>query len=47
MKQVSIETAQSKFDWAVLQKLPGKTIILGTLDLSDITIENLETSSPA
>src|SRR6185437_7340022 len=31
IKQVSIETAQSKLDCAVLDKLPGKTIILGTL----------------
>ena len=28
---------------AVLEKLPGKTIILGTLDLSDMTIEKPET----
>jgi 5-methyltetrahydropteroyltriglutamate--homocysteine methyltransferase len=27
----------------VLEKLPGKTIILGTLDLSDMTIEKPET----
>jgi 5-methyltetrahydropteroyltriglutamate--homocysteine methyltransferase len=27
----------------VLQKLPGKTIILGTLDLSDMKIETPET----
>ena len=39
VQQVSIETAQSKLDCAVLQKLPGKTIILGTLDLSDLRIE--------
>jgi 5-methyltetrahydropteroyltriglutamate--homocysteine methyltransferase len=43
VKQVSIETAQSKLDCAVLEKLPGKTIILGTLDLSDMTIEKPET----
>jgi 5-methyltetrahydropteroyltriglutamate--homocysteine methyltransferase len=41
--QVSIETAQSNLDCAVLEKLPGKTIILGTLDLSDMTIETPET----
>jgi 5-methyltetrahydropteroyltriglutamate--homocysteine methyltransferase len=41
--QVSIETAQSKLDCAVLDKLPGKTIILGTLDLSDMAIETPET----
>jgi 5-methyltetrahydropteroyltriglutamate--homocysteine methyltransferase len=43
VKQVSIETAQSKLDCAVLKKLPGKTIILGTLDLSDMAIEKPET----
>jgi 5-methyltetrahydropteroyltriglutamate--homocysteine methyltransferase len=43
VQQVSIETAQSKLDCAVLEKLPGKTIILGTLDLSDMTIETPET----
>jgi 5-methyltetrahydropteroyltriglutamate--homocysteine methyltransferase len=42
IKQVSIETAQSKLDCAVLDKLPGKTIILGTLDLSDMAIEKPE-----
>jgi 5-methyltetrahydropteroyltriglutamate--homocysteine methyltransferase len=43
VQQVSIETAQSKLDCAVLEKLPGKTIILGTLDLSDMAIEKPET----
>jgi 5-methyltetrahydropteroyltriglutamate--homocysteine methyltransferase len=42
VQQISIETAQSKLDCAVLEKLPGKTIILGTLDLSDMTIETPE-----
>ncbi len=42
VQQVSIETAQSKLDCAVLEKLSGKTIILGTLDLSDMTIEKPE-----
>jgi 5-methyltetrahydropteroyltriglutamate--homocysteine methyltransferase len=36
---VSIETAQSGLDPAVLEKLPGKTIILGVLDLSDHAVE--------
>src|SRR5688572_13207488 len=36
VKQVSIETAQSKLDCAVLETLPGKTILLGVLDLSDM-----------
>jgi len=40
---VSIETAQSGLDCSVLTTLPGKTIILGTLDLSDMTIETPET----
>src|SRR5215472_2278489 len=43
VKQVSIETAQSNLDCSVLQKLAGKTIILGTLDLSDMAIETPET----
>ena len=43
VQQVSIETAQSKLDCAVLDKLAGKTIILGTLDLSDMAIEKPET----
>ena len=34
VQQISIETAQSKLDCAVLEKLPGKTIMLGVLDLS-------------
>jgi 5-methyltetrahydropteroyltriglutamate--homocysteine methyltransferase len=40
--QVSIETAQSKLDCAVLEKLPGKTILLGVLDLSDMAVETPE-----
>jgi 5-methyltetrahydropteroyltriglutamate--homocysteine methyltransferase len=38
-----IETAQSGLDCSVLKTLPGKTIILGTLDLSDMAIETAET----
>ena len=38
-KQVSIETAQSNLDTAVLAKLPGKKIMVGCIDLSDMTIE--------
>jgi 5-methyltetrahydropteroyltriglutamate--homocysteine methyltransferase len=41
--QVSVETAQSGLDCAVLTKLPGKTIILGTLDLSDMKVETPDT----
>jgi 5-methyltetrahydropteroyltriglutamate--homocysteine methyltransferase len=43
VQQISIETAQSKLDCAVLEKLPMKTIILGVLDLSDMTVETPET----
>jgi 5-methyltetrahydropteroyltriglutamate--homocysteine methyltransferase len=41
--QVSIETAQSNLDCSVLQKLPGKKILLGTIDLSDMNVESPET----
>jgi 5-methyltetrahydropteroyltriglutamate--homocysteine methyltransferase len=41
--QVSIETAQSNLDDAVLEELPGKTIILGVLDLDDHAVETPET----
>ncbi len=43
VNQVSIETAQSNLDCKVLETLPGKTIILGVLDLSDMTVEAPET----
>jgi 5-methyltetrahydropteroyltriglutamate--homocysteine methyltransferase len=38
-RQVSIETAQSNLDCAVLEKLTGKTIMVGVLDLNDMTVE--------
>ncbi len=38
-KQVSLETAQSKLDCSVLEELDGKKILLGVLDLSDMTVE--------
>jgi 5-methyltetrahydropteroyltriglutamate--homocysteine methyltransferase len=41
--QISIETAQSSLDCSILRKLPGKTIILGVLDLSNNNIEQPET----
>jgi 5-methyltetrahydropteroyltriglutamate--homocysteine methyltransferase len=41
--QVSIEAAQPKLDLSVLQQLPSKTIILGVIDLSDMTVETPET----
>ncbi len=40
--QISIETAQSGLDCAVLADLAGKTIILGVLDLNDATVETPE-----
>lgn len=43
INQVSIETAQSNLDCKVLETLPGKTIILGVLDLSDMSVEAPET----
>src|SRR5581483_3756136 len=41
--QVSIEAAQPRLDLKVLEKLPSKTIILGVIDLSDLTVETPET----
>ncbi|MEE8446001.1 MAG: uroporphyrinogen decarboxylase family protein [Alphaproteobacteria bacterium] len=40
--QVSIETAQSGLDCKVLETLPDKTIILGVIDLDDMTVETPE-----
>jgi len=42
VQQISIETAQSALDCSVLEKLPGKTILLGVLDLSTNEIETQE-----
>ena len=38
-KQVSLETAQSKLDCSALSDLKGKKILLGVLDLADMTVE--------
>src|SRR5579862_18308 len=38
-QQISIEAAQPKLDLKVLKQLPSKTIILGVIDLSDMTVE--------
>ena len=38
-QQVSIETAQSNLDCQVLTQLPGKQIMVGCLDLSDMAVE--------
>jgi 5-methyltetrahydropteroyltriglutamate--homocysteine methyltransferase len=43
LDQVSIETAQSGLDLAVLDALPDKTIILGALDLSTDEVETPDT----
>jgi 5-methyltetrahydropteroyltriglutamate--homocysteine methyltransferase len=40
--QVSVETAQSKLDCAVLARLERKQIMVGCLDLNDITVETPE-----
>jgi 5-methyltetrahydropteroyltriglutamate--homocysteine methyltransferase len=42
-KQVSIETAQSSLDCAVLRQLPGKKILLGVIDLNDMAVETPDT----
>jgi 5-methyltetrahydropteroyltriglutamate--homocysteine methyltransferase len=42
-QQVSVETAQSRLDCAVLAALDGKQIMVGCLDLSDLTVETPET----
>ncbi len=41
-QQISIETAQSKLDCAVLEQLRGKQIIVGCIDLSDMQVETPE-----
>ena len=41
--QVSIETAQSGLDTSVLRDLPGKTVLLGVIDLSDPAVEDAAT----
>ncbi|HSV21916.1 MAG TPA: uroporphyrinogen decarboxylase family protein [Xanthobacteraceae bacterium] len=42
-QQISIEAAQPRLDLKVLRNLPGKTIILGVIDLADLTIETPQT----
>ncbi len=41
--QISVETAQSHLDCAVLAELPGKKIMVGCIDLSDMIVESPET----
>jgi 5-methyltetrahydropteroyltriglutamate--homocysteine methyltransferase len=43
VRQVSIETAQASLDCAVLSRLGGKQIMVGCLDLNDMTVETPET----
>jgi 5-methyltetrahydropteroyltriglutamate--homocysteine methyltransferase len=40
--QISVEAAQPKLDLTVLERLPSKDIILGVIDLSDMTVETPE-----
>jgi 5-methyltetrahydropteroyltriglutamate--homocysteine methyltransferase len=42
VEQISIETAQSNLDTSVLESLPGKTIIVGVLDLGSVEVESPE-----
>ena len=42
-RQVSVETAQSHLDCEVLSGLAGKQIMVGAIDLSDMTVESPET----
>ncbi len=42
-QQISVETAQSRLDCEVLSKLAGKQIMVGAIDLSDMTVESAET----
>ena len=42
-RQISVETAQSHLDCAVLAKLGDKQIMVGAIDLSDMTVESPET----
>ena len=42
VQQISIEAAQPGLDLSVLKELPGKTVILGVLDLGDKNIESPE-----
>jgi 5-methyltetrahydropteroyltriglutamate--homocysteine methyltransferase len=41
--QVSIETAQSNLDCSALEDIRGKQVILGVIDLSDMTVETPQT----
>jgi len=38
-QQISIEAAQPRLDLQILRQLPSKTIVLGVIDLADMTVE--------
>jgi 5-methyltetrahydropteroyltriglutamate--homocysteine methyltransferase len=40
--QISIEAAQPRLDPAILEQLPSTTVILGVLDLGDMTVEDVD-----
>lgn len=42
-QMVSIETAQSGLDCAILKELPSKSVLVGVVDLSDHAVESAET----
>jgi 5-methyltetrahydropteroyltriglutamate--homocysteine methyltransferase len=42
VQQVSIEAAQPNLDLSILKELPGKTIILGVINLDDMAVETPE-----
>ena len=42
-RPVSLETAQSRLDCSVLESLAGKKLMVGCIDLSDMTVETPET----
>ncbi len=42
VQQVSLEAAQPDLDLSILETLPTKTIILGVINLGDITVETSE-----
>ncbi|MBI3625450.1 MAG: 5-methyltetrahydropteroyltriglutamate--homocysteine methyltransferase [Candidatus Rokubacteria bacterium] len=43
VQQLSIEAAQPKLDLSILAQVPSKTIILGVINLDDVTVETPET----
>jgi 5-methyltetrahydropteroyltriglutamate--homocysteine methyltransferase len=41
-QQISIEAAQPRLDLGILRELPGKTILLGVIDLGSTQVETAE-----